>query len=79
MAYFLKKNKKNDKVYLSIVNSFYDSSRRQTVHETYASYGTGQSLIDKGINNPIEYLEDEVKRLNYENDKNLIESDLNLI
>lgn len=67
MAYFLKKNKKKDKVYLSIVNSFYDSSRRQTVHETYASYGTGQSLIDQGILDPVEFLEEEVKRLNFEN------------
>ena len=67
MAYFLKKNKKKDKVYLSIVNSFYDSSRRQTVHETYASYGTGQSLIDQGILDPVEFLEEEVKKLNFEN------------
>ena len=60
MAYFLKKNKKNDKVYLSIVNSFYDSEKKQTVHETFSSYGTGQCLIDKGIDNPINYLENEV-------------------
>ena len=66
MAYFLKKNKKNDKVYLSIVNSFYDSEKKQTVHETFSSYGTGQCLIDKGIDNPINYLENEVKKLNYE-------------
>lgn len=66
MAYFLKKNIKKDKVYLSIVNSFYDSDRRCAVHETYASFGTGQSLIDQGIFDPIHYLEEEVKRLNFE-------------
>lgn len=66
MAYFLKKNKKKDKLYLSIVNSYYDSVRKQTVHETYASYGTGQSLIDNGIDDPILYLEDQVRKLNYE-------------
>lgn len=66
MAYFLKKNRKNDKLYLSIVNSYYDSDRKQTVHETFASYGTGKALIDKGITDPVQYLEDEVKKLNYE-------------
>lgn len=66
MAFFLKKNRKNNKVYLSIVNSFYDSDRGCAVHETFASFGTGQSLIDRGIDDPIAYLEEEVKRLNYE-------------
>ena len=44
MAYFLKKCSKNGKCYLSIVNSFYGGERGHTVHETYASYGTGSSL-----------------------------------
>lgn len=70
MAYFLKKNIKKDKTYLSIVNSYYDNARKQTVHETYASYGTGKSLIDEGIDDPIKYLEDEVKRLNFEKRNN---------
>lgn len=70
MAFFLKKNVKNNKTYLSIVNSFYDSSRKQTVHETFASFGTGQALIDQGIPDPIIYLEEEVKRLNFEKANN---------
>lgn len=72
MAYFLKKNKKKDKIYLSIVNSYYDSERKQTVHETYASYGTGKSLTDNGINDPVAYLEDLVKKLNYQKNKQTI-------
>ena len=60
MAYFLKKNRKKDKLYLSIVNSYYDSERKQTVHSTYESFGTGQALIDQGISDPIAYLEDMV-------------------
>ena len=55
MAYFLKKNRKKDKLYLSIVNSYYDSERKQTVHSTYESFGTGQALIDQGISDPIAY------------------------
>ena len=66
MAYFLKKNRKKDKPYLSIVNSYYDSERKQTVHSTYESFGTGQALIDQGISDPIAYLEDKVRTLNYE-------------
>ncbi len=64
MAYFLKKCTKNGKQYLSIVNSFYDSNRGHTVHETYASYGTGKSLIEQGEKDPVKYLEDKVKELN---------------
>lgn len=64
MAYFLKKNRKKDKLYLSIVNSYYDSERKQTVHSTYESFGTGQALIDQGISDPIAYLEDKVRSLN---------------
>ena len=66
MAYFLKKNRKKDKLYLSIVNSYYDSERKQTVHSTYESFGTGQALIDQGISDTIAYLEDKVRTLNYE-------------
>ena len=66
MAYFLKKCSKNGKCYLSIVNSFYDGERGHTVHETYASYGTGSSLIAEGISDPVKYLEDKVAQLNFE-------------
>ena len=66
MAYFLKKCSKNGKCYLSIVNSFYDGERGHTVHETYASYGTGSSLLAEGISDPVKYLEDKVAQLNFE-------------
>lgn len=49
MAYFLKKCTKKGKVYLSIVNSFYDPERGYTAHETYKSFGTGSGLIEQGI------------------------------
>ena len=66
MAYFLKKNIKNKKTYLSIVNSFYDANKGGTAHETYKSYGSIDSLIDSGIEDPITYLEEEVRKLNDE-------------
>ena len=69
MAYFLKKCTKNGKEYLSIVNSFYDGKRGHTVHETYASFGTGKHLIEQGVKDPVKYLEEKVNDLN--NDANL--------
>ena len=66
MAYFLKKNIKNGVTYFSIVNSFYDGNRGHTVHETYASFGSGKKLIESGVEDVVAYLEDEVKRLNFE-------------
>ncbi len=72
MAYFLKRCKKNGKEYLSIVNSFYDGQRGHTVHETYASYGTGKDLIDQGIEDPIKYLDEKVNELNQEENLNKI-------
>lgn len=66
MAYFLKKCTKKGRTYLSIVNSFYDAERRETAHETYASYGSVETLIKNGIEDPIAYYEEEVKKLNYE-------------
>ena len=67
MAYFLKKNIKNGKTYLSIVNSFYDNKKGGTAHETYKSYGCIDSLIESGIEDPVAYLEKEVKKLNEDN------------
>lgn len=65
MAYFLKKVNRNGKVYLSIVDSFYDSSRKQTVHKTHSSYGTGDKLIrELGIVDPVSYLQKLVDSLN---------------
>lgn len=70
MAYFVKKNKKNDKYYYSIVNSFYDGQRGHTAHETYKSYGSGKELIESGVLDIEEYLDEEVKRLNLEKKQN---------
>lgn len=66
MAYFLKKCAKKGKVYLSIVDSFYDPKRGYTGHKTYKSFGTGSGLIEQGIADPIAYCEELVKKLNFE-------------
>lgn len=66
MSYFLKKCTKKGKVYLSIVNSFYDPQRGYAAQETYKSFGTGSELIEQGIEDPIAYCEELVKQLNFE-------------
>lgn len=67
MAYFLKKVNRNGKIYLSIVDSFYDGSRGHTVHKTHSSYGTGEKLkTELGIDDPIAYLQSQVEKLNNE-------------
>lgn len=65
MAYFLKKVNRNGKVYLSIVDSYYDGSRGHTVHKTHSSYGTGEQLVQElGITDPVAYLQEQVDALN---------------
>lgn len=49
-----------------LVNSYYDGQRGHTVHETYKSYGTGKGLINSGVKDIEVFLNEEVKKLNYE-------------
>lgn len=64
MAYFLKKTPNKKGIYLSIYFSRYDSDRKETVHKSYKSLGYVDDLIDKGIDDPITYYQEEVKKLN---------------
>lgn len=66
MAYFLKKCVKKGRTYISIVNSYRDTSRKETAHETYKSLGSVETLIENGIEDPIAYYQEEVDRLNNE-------------
>ena len=67
MAYFLKKNVKKGRTYLSIVNSFYSAENKDTAHKTYKSLGSVETLKKNGIEDPIAYYQKEVDRLNEEN------------
>ena len=64
MAYFLKKAKRNNRVYLSICNSFYNHNKKGTAHKTYQSLGSMDTLIKQGIEDPIAYYQKEVDKLN---------------
>ena len=64
MAYFLKKANIRQKTYLSIYESFYDSEKKRPANKSYKSFGTIESLQDKGIKDPISYFQKEVDKLN---------------
>ena len=64
MAYFLKKSKQQNRVYLSIYESFYSPETNGTKHRCYKSLGNTDKLIASGIEDPIAYYQDVVNQLN---------------
>jgi len=68
MAYFLKKQRQNTKTYLHVYESFYSPTTKNTKHHFIRSFGSIESLKEKGIDDPIDYCQKEVDKLN--NDRN---------
>lgn len=66
MAYFLKKTKNKKGLYLQIYESFYDPERGHTAHKSFKPIGYLHELIDKGIDDPISFYQEEVDKLNLE-------------
>lgn len=64
MAYFLKKAKQQNRTYLAIYESFYSNDTKGTKHRCFQSLGSVESLIDKGIDDPISYYQKQVDELN---------------
>jgi transposase len=73
MAYFLKKSKLKGRTYLSIVESFYSHDKRGTVHRTFKSLSSVESLMAQGIDDPISYFQKEVDELNRSRKENKID------
>ena len=55
MAYFLKKTKRNDRLYLSIYESFYSPETKNTRHKSFRKIGFVDALIEQGIDDPISH------------------------
>lgn len=70
MAYFLKKTNNKKGTYLQIYESYYDPERKSGAHRSYKPLGYVHELVDKGINDPIFFYSEEVKRLNQEHTEN---------
>lgn len=66
MAFYLKKTKLKGRTYLSIDESFYSHDKKGTAHKCYKSLGSVETLIKKGIADPISHFQHEVDILNQE-------------
>ena len=66
MAYFLKKTKRKKYTYLQIYESFYNSEKKETAHKCFKSLGNIEKLKADGLDDPIEYYKNEVKKMNEE-------------
>ncbi len=66
MAYFLKKTNNKKGTYLQIYESYYDTDRKGGAHRSYKPLGYVHELIRKGIDDPIFFYSEEVKKLNQE-------------
>lgn len=66
MAYFLKKTKNKKGTYLQIYESFYDPERKGGAHRSYKPIGYVHELQAGGIDDPITFYGEEVRKLNRE-------------
>ena len=66
MAYFLKKQKQRNHIYLAIYESFYSPDVKGTKHRCVQSLGSVEKLIDSGIEDPISYYQNKVDDMNFE-------------
>lgn len=64
MAYFLKKTTLKNRTYLAIYDSFYSHDKKGAAHKCYQSLGSIETLKKNGIENPIEFYQNEVDALN---------------
>lgn len=64
MAYFLKKTNNKKGTYLQIYESFYDPQRKGGAHRSYKPIGYVHELQANGIDDPITFFKEEVKKLN---------------
>lgn len=69
MAYFLKKTNNKKGTYLQIYESYYDPERKGGAHRSYKPIGYVHELQEKGIEDPISFYREEVKKLNQEHKK----------
>ena len=61
MAYFLKKTKQQNRIYLAIYESFYSPEVNGTKHRCFKSLGNIETIKANGIADPISFYSDEVK------------------
>lgn len=70
MSYFLKKTNNRKGTYLQIYESYYDPERKCGAHRSYKPIGYVHELIAGGIDDPIAFYSEEVKKLNQKHKEN---------
>lgn len=70
MAYFLKKSNLKKGIYLQIYESFYDPERKQTAHRSRKAIGYVDDLVRQGMDDPVSFYQEEVRKLNREHKEN---------
>ena len=80
MAYFLKRSNLKKGLYLQIYESFYNPLKNQTSHHSYKALGYVDDLKASGIDDPVSYYKEEVRKMNEERKKEKIKliSDVSL-
>lgn len=66
MAYFLKKTNNKKGTYLQIYESYYDPERKGGAHRSYRPIGYVHELQAGGIDDPVSFYAEEVRKLNRE-------------
>ena len=66
MAYFLKKTNNKKGTYLQIYESYYDPERKGGAHRSYKPIGYVHELQAGGIDDPVAFYSEEVRKLNQE-------------
>ena len=66
MAYFVKKTKRKNDVYLQIYESHHDPVKKYAVHSSVEVLGYKSDLIAQGIKDPFAYAQEKVDDLNRE-------------
>ena len=73
MSYFLKKTNNKKGTYLQIYESYYDPERKGGAHRSYKPLGYVHELMNKGIDDPVSYYAEEVKRLNQQRNESKLQ------
>lgn len=72
MSYFLKQTPGKNRTYLSIVDSHYSSTKKDTAHSIYKSLRSIEYWKSQGIEDPVAHFQKEVDKLNKEREKDKI-------
>ena len=72
MSYFLKQTPGKNRTYLSIVDSHYSSTKKDTAHSIYKSLRSIEYWKSQGIEDPVAHFQKEVDKLNEEREKGKI-------